>query len=108
MDIIKTEKLYKTTDIALAATLILKQFQFRGLEPVASFSRKPGRSDLFQFVFVDSDDDTRKAIVMGYAASSDMVTVKPAEFRSTLRYLKEQARNYVHGKGTNDVDNTRD
>jgi len=43
--------------------------------------------------------------VMKYASSSEEIKVKPNEFRSTMRYLKEQTRNYGQAQGNSEDGN---
>ena len=83
-------KKYKTSDIALAATLILYDHKLKYIEPV---SRKPGqRSEIFHFVFEDVPD--REQLVIKYSSNHPDVKVSPNAFRATMRYLKEMTKNY--------------
>ena len=85
----KTKK-YKTSDIALAATLILYNHDLLYIEPVNK--RTGQKSDIFHFVFADADD--REQLVIKYSANHDDVKVSPNAFRATMRYLKEMTKNY--------------
>ena len=85
-------KKYKTSDIALAATLILYNHKLLFIEPV---NRRSGsRSEIFHFVFEDMPD--REQLVIKYSSNHPEVKVSPNAFRATMRYLKEMAKNYAN------------
>jgi len=86
----KDVKKYKTSDIALASTLILFQQTLMYVEPI---NRKPGqRSEIFHFVFEDTQE--RENLVIKYSSNHDDIRVIPNAFRATMRYLKELTKNY--------------
>ena len=89
----KDIKRYKTSDIALAATLMVLKKNLLYIEPV----NKKGnpRSDIFHFVFEDSED--RETLVLQYSTNSEDLKVVPNQFRSTMRYLKELTKNFNKG-----------
>jgi hypothetical protein len=87
----KDTKLYKTSDIALAATLILLGKSLLFMEPLNKKQFAP-KSDIFHFVF--EDDAERESIVLKFTTDSGDLKVSPNPFRSTMKYLKEQTRNY--------------
>jgi len=81
---------YKTADIALAATMMLKGKKLLYLEPLNNYrNRKP---DIFHFVFQDTSD--REQLVLHYSTNSEELQVIPNAFRSTMKYLKEKTKNY--------------
>ena len=83
-------KKYKTSDIALAATLILFEQELMYVEPI---NKKPGtRSEIFHFVFKDTPK--REQLVIKYSSNNDDIRVIPNAFRATMRYLKELTKNY--------------
>jgi hypothetical protein len=92
----KDVKKYKTSDIALAATLVIKNKELLYIEPIKNSGQF--RSDIFHFVFKDTDD--REQLVQWYSTNNDNLQVTPAAFRNTLRYLKEQTKNYNNRKDT--------
>lgn len=83
-------KKFKTSDIALAATLMLFKQELLGVEPITKSGNK--RSDIFHFVFRDSD--IRPDLVIKYTSNDEDIKVIPGPFRSTLRFLKEATKNY--------------
>jgi hypothetical protein len=79
---------YKTSDIALAATLILHKMNLLGVEPV---NKKLGqKNDIYHFVF--EDINSRDELVMKYSTNHDDIKVLPNSFRQTLRHLKEMTK----------------
>lgn len=86
----KDMRKYKTSDIALAATLILFDQKLLYIEPI---NRKPGqRSEIFHFVFQDAE--MREQLVIKYSSNHEEIKVIPNAFRATMRYLKELTKNY--------------
>ena len=84
-------KRYKTSDIALAATMMILEKDLLYIEPL---NKKGGtsRNDIFHFVFRDSED--REKIVLNYSTNNPDLKVVPNSFRSTMRYLKEMTKNW--------------
>jgi len=81
---------YITTDIGLAATLMVKGYKLLYIEPtLKKVTMKP---DLFHFVF--QDDEQREQLVLLYTTNSQDLQVVPNTFRSTMRYLKEMTKNH--------------
>ena len=80
---------YKTSDLALAATMILKDKELLYMEPFAPMKSK--RSEIYQFVFKKTDD--METIVRKYSTNDITLNVPPNAFRSTMKYLKEQTKN---------------
>ena len=80
---------YKTSDLALAAVMILKGKELLYMEPYSAMKNR--RTDIFQFVFEHSDD--METIVRQYSTNNESLNVIPNAFRSTMKYLKEQTRN---------------
>ena len=80
---------YKTSDLALAAVMILKGKDLLYMEPYNVLKNR--RNDIFQFIFEDSDD--METIVRQYSTNDVNLNVIPNAFRSTMKYLKEQTRN---------------
>jgi hypothetical protein len=79
---------YKTSDIALAATLILHGLTLLGVEPVNKKSAQ--KNDIYHFVFEDAD--RRDDLVMKYSTNHEDIKVLPNSFRQTLRHLKEMTK----------------
>jgi hypothetical protein len=88
----KDVKLYKTSDIALATTLMLLNKDLLYIEPAFSGDGKRRNTEIFQFVFKDSDD--REDIVLKYSTGSESLKVIPNSFRTTMRYLKGLTKNF--------------
>ena len=80
---------YKTSDIGLASTMILKGKKLLYMEPCNT--NKKWRSDIFQFVFEKTEDIDE--LIMQYSTNDVKLCVTPNAFRSTLKYLKEQTSN---------------
>lgn len=86
----KGKKVYKTSDIALASTILIKEHDMLSIEPVP---KKPNsRGDIFHFVFEDWDG--REKMVLEYSTNNPNLQVPPNTFRNTMRLLKEQCKNY--------------
>jgi len=85
------QKIYKTSDIAIASCLILNQTKLLKLEPMANVQkgRKVPQNHYF-FVFVDDNIVKREEIVMGYLDKS--LKVVPSDFMDTIRKLKQQTK----------------
>lgn len=84
-------KKYKTSDIALAATLILHGHDLLYIEPVNK--KTAGKSDIFHFVFVEFPE--RESFVIKYSSNNPDVNVSPNSFRAMIRHLKEKAKNFA-------------
>lgn len=78
-------KKYKTSDIALAATLVLHGMKLLGVEPVNKKTNQ--KNDIFHFIFEDTE--RRDELVMKYSTGHDDIKVLPNPFRQTMRHLKE-------------------
>jgi len=86
----KDIKRYKTSDIALASTLMVLKKKLLYIEPLKK-SESP-RGDIFHFIFEKEED--MEDIVLKYSTNSEDLTVVPNAFRSTMRYLKVKTKNY--------------
>lgn len=84
-------KVYKTSSIVLAATLVHEKMELIGLEPIM----KKGH-DLYNFVFRD-EEVRRTDLVMKF--SNNDLKVVPSTFMEIVRQLKqrtkEHAANYI-------------
>jgi len=86
----KNQRTYKTSDIALATTLILHGESFLYVEPI--HKRHGHKSEIFHFVFKDSEN--RENLVVKYSSNHEEIKVLPSAFRQTMRYLKEMTKTY--------------
>ncbi len=86
----KNMKLYKTSDIALASAMVMKSKKLLFIEPVPK--KANARGEIFHFVF--EDDNDRETIVLHYSTNNPELSVTPSSFRTTMRFLKEQCKNY--------------
>jgi len=80
------KKLYKTSSIVLAATLVHEKMKLVHLEPI----QKRGQ-DLFYFVF--QDEDRRRDLVMNF--SNNTLKVVPSAFMETVRQLKQRTKEHA-------------
>ena len=87
----KDIKRYKTSDIALASTMMVLKKKLLYIEPLKK-TESP-RGDIFHFIF--EKDDDMDDIVLQYSTNSEDLTVMPNAFRSTMRYLKVMTKNYT-------------
>jgi hypothetical protein len=85
-------RLYKTSSIVLAATLVHEKMKLIGLEPIPKRSQ-----DLFYFVFEDNDEEKRKDIVMNF--SNNSILVCPTTFMELVRQLKQRTKEYSANRG---------
>ena len=83
----ETHKLYKTSSIVLAATLVHEKMKLVGLEPIPKRSQ-----DLFYFVFDDTEHNKREDIVMNFSNNSSLVC--PTTFMEIVRQLKQRTKEY--------------
>ena len=84
------KRLYKTSSIVLAATLVHEKMKLVGLEPIPKRSQ-----DLFYFVF-DDEEERRKEIVMSFSNNSSLVC--PTTFMEIVRQLKQRTKEYTANK----------
>lgn len=84
-EIEEKKRVFKTSSIVLAATLVHEKMKLAGLEPM------PNRSpDLFYFVF--DDEDRRRELIMSF--SNNTLLVSPSMFMENVRQLKQRAKEY--------------
>jgi len=79
-------KVYKTSSIVVAATLVHEKMELSGLEPIL----KRGH-DLFYFVF--KDEDRRFELVTKFTNNNIMVV--PSTFMEIVRQLKQRTKEYA-------------
>ena len=84
----KDIKRYKTSDIGLAATLVVLGKDLLYIEPLKTDAPK---GDFYHFIFEKSDDIDE--LVLKYSTNSPELSVVPNSFRSTMRYLKIKTKN---------------
>jgi len=84
------QKMYKTSDIAIASCLIMKKFRLLKLEPMINVHRGNKKIPQNHFYFVFEDGPGREAIVMGYVDKS--LEVIPSELLDNIRRLKQQTK----------------
>ena len=103
-----SERTYKTTNIAIAATLIsgcniledgtaVKQaaVEMKDIRP-SNNSRNGSRrmDDMCEFLFTDTPE--REKITMAYAGKRALV--EPCEFQNTIRNLKQMVKEYFRNQ----------
>ena len=81
----KKQRVYKTSSIVLAATLVHEKMELITLEPI----NKRGH-DLFYFVFSDSD---RRVQLVTQFTNNDLKVV-PSTFMELVRQLKQRTKEY--------------
>ena len=82
-------KIYKTSSITLAATLVHEKMRLTDLEPIMTIMRRG--HDLFYFIF--ADEDRRPQMIMDF--SNNVLMVVPTTFMEIVRQLKQRTKEYA-------------